>query len=358
MKRRIKRFLLSPKTAVSLIVLNLLASIAALTLPQSAETDPAYFEEWNRESPYTYWLIKALQLDHVFSSLWFISLASLLTIVLAYSVYNQLSALLRGRKREIRRWGGFLFHLGLLVVVLASFYTASFEKRGLLNIIESENYLGDEEPLLVRVYGLFAGKFDPGFRIRLDRFHHSYYETGKLKDLRSDVTLGEGEDEVKATVGINATVNYKGVKLYQSYYRGYALSFLVSNKDEEYYVHYKLDTPGRWTEPYEGESDIPKTEYTVKLSFRPDINKSSFYLNDPMLKLTIERWDKKHFQGVIFPEGEVILPTGEHFKWVGIRNWSGLRLVKSSSTPVALAGFWLMMAGVVMLYMTPEKRVK
>jgi len=355
-RKKIKRILTSPKIVVSLIITTLAASFAGVLIPQSAFRSAQYFENWKADSPFTYALVDLFGLNRVFSSPLFLVLVLLLTLLLCYSVYLQGSVLVKKQKINVRKWGRFLFHVGLLVVLLASMYTLAFQKRGFVQIIESDTYVGDEKSLLAKEVGVFAKGFVPGFRIRLDRFEHSYWEDGSIKELKSLITVSENNSDETVTLAINKTISVKGVKLYQARSYGYTLSFLFKRKNEEkFYTHFNIVTPPKLEKPYDGVSDIPSTGYILRMKFYPDVTKQSFYLNRPALRLTIERGSETR-SGMVYPGQTLALPQGEQLIWTAIRPWSGIRLVESRGTPVVFFGFALLIAGLIVLYLIPQNR--
>lgn len=353
-RKKIKRLLTSPKIIVSLIITTLAASFAGVLIPQSAFRSAQYFENWKTDSPATYALVDLFGLNRVFSSQWFLFLVLLLTLVLSYSVYLQGSVLVKKQRNNVRKWGRFLFHIGLLVVVLASLYTLAFQKRGFVQIIETDTYSGDEQSLLAKELGVFAKGFVPGFRIQLDRVEHSYWEDGAIKELKSLITVSQNGSEETATLGINKTLSVKGITLYQARSYGYTLSFLFKRKNgEAFYTHFNIVTPPKPEKPYDGVSDIPTTGYILRMKFYPDVTKRSFYLNKPSLHLTIERGSETH-SGMVYPGQTIALRQGEQLIWTAIRPWSGIRLVESRGTPVVFFGFALSIAGLIALYFIPQ----
>ncbi len=356
MNKELRQILRSPKIIIVFISITLLASLVGVLIPQSAYNSPQYFENWQVESPYTYFIVDQLGLNRVFSTKWFLILVLILTVLLCNTVYLQFTALIKRRKRGARKWGGFLFHLGLLIVILASFYTLSFQKRGFIQLIEGEIYPGDEKSLLSKELGVFADSFNPGFLIRLNKFEHSYWENGAIKELDSLLTVKENGFEEKVTLGINHTHIYNGVKLYQARDYGYTLYFIFKRKSGDgFYTLFNIDRQSNRVEPSYGITEIPTTPYIIKVKFFPDYTKSSYYLNKPTLDLGVERGVKEVYKGMTFPGQTVLLPDNEGITWTGVRYWSGIRLVQSKGTPIVFIGFGLSIAGLLLLYIIPRK---
>lgn len=75
-----------------------------ITVPQVAGKGPRFFETWKTDSPVLYFLIDLLQLNSVYTSIWFLALISLIAVSLSLTVWDQGAAALRTlryRKRPI-----------------------------------------------------------------------------------------------------------------------------------------------------------------------------------------------------------------------------------------------------------------
>ncbi len=355
--KKLNALLVSPLACLALMAALILASLAGTLLPQVGVESPAYFERWRASGPWGYAFVHALQLDQVFTSVWFLVLVFTMTIALSYSVGRQLVALLRGRRKGARKGGGTLFHVGLLLVILASLHMVAFQKRGFIQLIETDTYLGDEASLLSKNLGVFADGFEPGFSIRLRKLEQAFWDNGRLKKLKSHLTLTGDGPPVDVTLGINRRISYGGVTLYQTNYRGYTISLLLGNGKDAFFTHVSLDIPGSPNEPYVGVSDIPTTPYTVRMKFFPDRTRESHELNKPILKLAVERGGETVFDGAEtpFPGNPIELPSGDRLSWRAVRPWSGIRLVRSAGTPLVFAGFGLLVVGLVMLYIVSPR---
>ena len=102
--QKVKRFLLSRKTVISLICAVGISCLVGSTIPQITTKSPQFFEQWEAGSPGLYYVIDLLQLNQVYTSAWFLILIVLVALSLAYSIYYQLKGLTKSKgpaQREI-----------------------------------------------------------------------------------------------------------------------------------------------------------------------------------------------------------------------------------------------------------------
>ncbi|BCB96018.1 hypothetical protein JZK55_09400 [Dissulfurispira thermophila] len=58
-------------------------------IPQIDDKSPSYFEEWKLKSPQTFYIVDLLQLNRVYTSVWFLTLVFIIMLSLGYSIYQQ-----------------------------------------------------------------------------------------------------------------------------------------------------------------------------------------------------------------------------------------------------------------------------
>ncbi|UCD34446.1 MAG: cytochrome c biogenesis protein ResB, partial [Nitrospiraceae bacterium] len=172
----VKKILISPKTAVSLIVLVLLSCLIGFFVPQIADKSPSFFEQWKDSNAYSYRVVDSLQLNRVFTSPWFLALVLMTALSLTYSLYRQVKRNVihirtqsadhraqteedntlietgrgwinnvfkkRGYREDRRRsngprlvfsknstgrWGSIIFHAGLVLVIISALIVLCFQ---------------------------------------------------------------------------------------------------------------------------------------------------------------------------------------------------------------------------------------
>lgn len=85
-----------PKFIITLIILTFIATLIGVLVPQVGDKSPSYFETWKLSSPKTFYIVNILQLNRVYTSVWFLSLVFIIMLSLGYSIYLMI-------KRNLKR---------------------------------------------------------------------------------------------------------------------------------------------------------------------------------------------------------------------------------------------------------------
>ncbi|MCL4537843.1 MAG: cytochrome c biogenesis protein ResB [Nitrospirae bacterium] len=401
-----------PKFVITLIILTLIATFIGVIVPQVSDKSPSYFEEWKLTSPNTFYIVNLLQLNRVYTSVWFLSLVFIIMLSLGYSLYSQVRRNLKRKdfapllsshwpaaadwdsietktvieqeslirfmrrrryflknrsddilvfsKNSINRWGGVIFHSGLFLIIIAALIGLAFQKRGFVQVMEGEVFSGIHDDFLVKELGVFQKRFDVGFKTQLYKFNHEYWETDQIKDISSSVNIIDKDGKTKEkTINVNSPLKYNGINIYQSFDYGYALTFILKRPDgSETVTHFLLDRPDRRTKPFIGSSDFPRTPYIFKMKFYSDISMNSFRLGKPILYLQVLKGvNNIVFDGLIIP-GNMINIEGNLVKFFNISHWSGLIFAKDIGIVIVYAGFIIAVTGIIIIYMLPYKEIR
>jgi len=396
---KINKFLISPKTIISLIILTLAACLIGFLVPQITDKSPSFFETWQENNIYTYRFVTRLQLHQVYTSYWFLGLVCLIAISLLSSLYAQIkknlnyrlkcgtqnteyrtlntdkirTALHKKRYREqgfinegnkliftknsISRWGSVIFHAGLLLVVISAILVLCFQNRGFVQLIEGDTFVGKESGFIVKSRGALAGEYNTVFYTFLSKLDHTYWETGKLKHLESSLTIVEDKEQTDKKVSINNPLFIKGTNIYQSDDYGYTLSFVLKKLTGEKVVsHFNIDRASNVRKHAIGKSDYPMSPYIVEMKFLPDLEKKSFYLNKPIVYLNIAEGLNNVFSGLVIP-GDAVKIKDDILHFTGVRYWSGLIFVKNPGMSIAYIGFVIVIIGLVIMFLLPYKEI-
>ncbi len=393
-----------PKFVITLIILTLIATFIGVMVPQVSDKSPSYFEEWKLKSPKTFYIVNLLQLNRVYTSAWFLALVFIILLALGYSLYQQIKRnikkrefappaaadwdfidtetvieqeslirFMRGRryflknrsddvlvfsKNSINRWGGVIFHSGLFLIIIAALVGLAFQKRGFVQVMEGEVFSGMHEDFLVKDLGALQQRFDVGFKTRLYKFNHEYWETGQIKDISSSVNIIDKDVKTKEkTINVNSPLKYNGINIYQSFDYGYALTFVLKRPDgSETVTHFLLDRPDRRTKPFVGSTDFPQTPYIFRMKFYPDISMNSYYLGRPILYLEVFTGNNMIFKGLVIP-GDMMDIEGNKVKFEDVRHWSGLIYVKGVDMSIAYIGFFISCIGASIIFLLPYKEI-
>jgi len=415
--QKVKRFLLSRKTVISLICAVGISCLIGSTIPQVTTKTPQFFEAWEAESPKIYYAIDLLQLNQVYTSTWFLVLVALIAFSLTYSIYYQSKVLIKSKapaQRDITegsfkdyltlklvgssglgvgrlaheikgifktngyrpylvtegsryfifgrnrwgRWGGIIFHVGLLFIIVAALYSLTFQKRGFIQLRQTDTFQGKDEDWLVKRLGVFARDFNLGLRVYLNKFTPTYWENDQIKDLESNLTIIDVKGEAKEfLLSPGNPIHFKGTKIYQSTHYGYALGFILKREDgKKVLTHFLLDAQTKKDKPLAGEMDFPTTDYILDMKFYPNLIEPSFYATLPGVDLTVKEKGEERFKGrVLFSQRAWL--NKNPLTFARIHHWTGLIFVKNYGMPLVYLGFALVTLGALLIFMLPYKEV-
>ena len=254
------------------------------------------------------------------------------------------------RKNRWGVWGAFVFHTGLLLLVIAAFLTYILEKRGVVQLIEGDTFLGRTGDFITVENGPWTAGFKPGFRLHLQKFHHAYWDTGDLKELISDIVIYDGAGERHAIIEKGTPVTVGAVRIYQSGYYGYTVKLsLMEGTKEAVPSYFSLDMAARG-KPLVGRSDFPMTGYICDFKFYRDVRGNSPYPRAPLLQVRFFRDDREVKSAALLPGDETVV-EGRRFRFTEVRGWSGLILRENKALPLVYLGFFVSIGGIFMLYM-------
>jgi cytochrome c biogenesis protein len=118
------------------------------------------------------------------------------------------------QKSVYARFGVYVTHLSILVILIGALIGVRFGSKGYVNILEgtSVDSVGSREGRNVQI--------PLGFSVRCDKFTLEYYAgTQRPKAYRSDlVVIDGGQEVVRKSIVVNDPLNYKGFTFYQSSY--------------------------------------------------------------------------------------------------------------------------------------------
>lgn len=407
---KIKRFLTSPSTVISLIIITLITCVIGFFIPQITDKSPSYFELWKERSPYTFRIVDLLQLNKVYTSVWFLLTIFLGMISLGYSIYlqvrrniihdsppkdinisglqalrltvqsldiNEIRRIFKRKryseeltlnnkqkliftKNSIGRWGSVIFHSGIFLIIVSAFITFSFQKRGFVQIIRGDIFSGKDADFQSKDSGVFVRNFDVGFKTHLSLFKHGYQDDGRVKALESSIVIIDNDGKMKRVVlSINEPSVFNGVKIYQSTNYGYTLSFVLRKKDgEDVVTHFNLDMAQKGGRPLTGKTDFPTTDYIFDIKFYPDITRQTFYITKPIVYLTISEAISNNllFSGLLLPKHSIKIKD-DILTFVGITEWSGLIFRENPGIIIAYVGFIFVTTGALFMFGFPYKEV-
>ena len=398
---RLKRFMISRKTVITLIVLILIAVIAGYIFPQRFLTAPEKIEKWVQAHPYLSPISDLLGLDHIYTTFWFAIIVLFFSLSLSISVYDQLKIawrqtfgmggapigrtvelsdekdseivqLLRdkgyfqlGKSNDERRfikhpwgyWGKFLLHLGMAVVIAASLVILLTQKRGSLYLYEGETYIPGGE-WTIEEKGLLAGSFVLPMTIRLVSVVPEFWQTDDLKHLTSiiEFTFPGGKSD-KYELAVNRTLFYNGIKIYQSMDFGEAFFVeFINEKGERNGTILQISKPPDRARAGYHDFRFGWMQYVLKTKYFADAEKKSMDSSNPLLVMRLAS-GRNVISEVHLKKGETGRLGPYTVRLEDVKKWSGIIFVDITGMPGIFSGFFLVIMGSGLAYFTPPREV-
>ncbi len=295
----LKRFFLSKKTIITLILLMLGAILLGYAFPQRFLSSPVELDKWHLANPTLAKLSRALALDHVYTSPWFAVLLALFLVSLCFSTWEQFRLALRksreggaggesfetaanaaelaaglrslgylkiggqdGATRFVRYpwgyWGNFLLHLGIVISIASSLLILLCEKRAVIDLLEGEMHQSGAE-WAKEERGLLAGKLILPDAVRLDRVVPEYYDNDNMRQLTTDFSFVDAAGRAAPfSMHINKSVRYKGLRIFQGKSHGRAFFVKFTGRDgQEHGEVFFLDQPADRNTPTYKDFIVP-----------------------------------------------------------------------------------------------------
>ena len=143
---------------------------------------------------------------------------------------NQVTQFIKGRYKKIQskhagdkyyflsekgkysRFGVYLVHLSVLIIVIGGLMGSFFGFDGYANIVE-----GEQIDAIELRKGTTPLKL--GFKVRCDKFTVDFYENGAPREYRSDLSFFvNGKEVKKGNLLVNHPIKFRGITFYQSSY--------------------------------------------------------------------------------------------------------------------------------------------
>jgi cytochrome c biogenesis protein len=394
----IKRFFLSRKTILSLILLILAAIFIAYIFPQRFSTSYLEMEKWQQTYPAWVPWVDLLGLEHVYSTIWFAVLLFVFLLSLIISTFEQIKisikktfghgitsggknfkvtatkekivtaikkqgyfqiagnhATLKFIKYPWGYWGSVLLHFGIILAIASSLLVALTQKRGLLQLMEGELYVPGS-PWVTEERGLLAGRFILPEAVSLDNVTPEFWETDDLKNLTTTLSFSDPQGRFKRyTLAINQTFNYKGIRVYQS--QGFGDAFFVKLADKRgrnIGIILEIQNPAKRDVAGYANLRSYKMPYLIRAKYFADADKKSMSSTNPLLVMRLV--DK----GKVI--GQVSLKKGESDQLgpytatlVDVSKWAGIIFVNITGMPGIFLGFFIIIIGGGLTYFMPPR---
>jgi len=267
---------------------------------------------------------------------------------------------LAGGKGAFSRFGVFVVHLGVLLLIAGGLAGALFGVRGYVEIAE-----GETSNMLAFRGGKGAETLP--FAIRCDRFTVEYYENGAPKVFRSDLTfIQDGKVVRQGALLVNHPIAFGGLRFYQSSYGvlpggRLALSYVRGNgkaNERETAVGDVFDLPGAEgrVEVLRAENDLMRMGPAVKLSVNSTRGNVQFWVFQ-----NIERI-KEANPGVLaqvpLMNPALFAPYVFSMQKKGERFYTVLQAARDPGVPLVAGGAALLVAGLMITFFFSHRRFR
>lgn len=408
--RAVWHFLASMRLALFLIVSLALAVFAGTLIDQAplpVVADPEAYSQWLDEAAGKYggWTgtLDRLQLFNIFHSAYFRGLLGLLTvniIVCTMSRWRGIWAtVFHTRARATESFLLQAHHSARLETTLPATEAAERLRRALsrarfrvvvdsqpgsIAVFADKNRLSrfgtyfTHLSLVLILVGAMAGGiwgFDnPRFAVaegstrdlglgtalavQLNQFADEYHSDGSPRDFRSEVTLLEHGKPVKAgVIRVNSPMRYKGVAFHQSFF-GQAAVLTIHDESGAVLFSDAVSLSGETAENQRptGSFTIPARDLTVHVS-APAVNGRDSLVLPGEVRVDVFASNLRAVAPRNLTQGEPQVLAGLTFTFEREVRFAGLNVVKDPGMNIIWAACAFMVAGLVMLFYLPRRRL-
>lgn len=273
---------------------------------------------------------------------------------------NEGRRLLYARKGAHGFWGSLAFHVGMCLVLVGALFSAFTRYNG--KIVLTEGF-GMNPQEIVRGLSKEELKRFPLRGIKLERLSPAFKGPFPV-DYNADIFYVDMEDKIhKETVGVNAPLHAGKYQFLLTRY-GFAPRFLLKDLEgkkvsEDVFILAVI------TPEHEDSFQLIRGLFDVKVRFYPDYYKDeknavigtrSRIPRNPVFSLTISR-DGKEIAAGLLPKGEELTFANYRLEFVDLYHWIQLDISKDSGMPFIMAGFFLIVAGLLVRVMLSEKSI-
>lgn len=392
----IRTRLTSRRTAQVLIGFALALVLIAIWVPQQGRASVAEREAWaTRWGPWLAAAVRFLGLDRVFSGPWLIILALALVAMIAAMVQSfrvaaartraapeaspkasalrpdvsadDLRGLLRRKgyvlmsrsadgERYVKYpwgyWGGFVLHVGMVTSLLAILAVVGTEQRGGVGLALGQTFR-PQDAWDVQVRDWTGAGLRLPWDVRLDAVRPTFWPTGELRRLESELTLFTPKESRPVRVGVNSSIVVDGIRIYQDsrFGRAFVVAFTDASGATTQVAMRLLHPPDLSTPSRDTFEDVG-IPFQVDAKYLPDADMDSMASEEPLLTLRLRKGAR-----VV---GEARLRAGQEARLgpyraalVAFPWWSRIIAVSQRGVPLLSLGFALILVGGAFVYLTP-----
>ncbi len=244
------------------------------------------------------------------------------------------------RRFGVALWGGWVLHVGLLVVIAAIAVQQAFHDEGRLELAVGESAaLSSPGAVFGRERGFLAPRAPPDLEVGLLSFDPYLHQRGYAPDRASVLQLrAEGGEPVRAAVDRADGVRAGAVTVYQAIPDGLALVVEVAGLGVRS-VHLHPEGDRRAAAEVADPSGRP-ARFTVD---------SEHAIHDPAGTGALEVALESRGERVALTPGAPFAFGGRAARLVAVGRWAGFTYARSPGMPGIFAGFAVVLAGALLL---------
>lgn len=264
-------------------------------------------------------------------------------------------------KGKVGFWGSMIFHLGLLVIIIAAIITSLTLFTGEMVLTKGYIYTLDKEGLLrtnrIPIFGANLPKGD----IMLTEWEAVYKDDKFPVDYIAKVKVGDKGDFFTKEIRVNDPMKYKGFQYNIDNY-GFNPSFLVKGKDGKIILDAEVLLMTRRGQ--EDSFDIPDTDYKIYTVFYPDFimtkkgprNKSEIP-RTPVFLLKVNKGGKIIGEGIVPKSGEAEI-GGLKISFYDLKPWVHVLVSRDYGANFMFAGFIFIAVGLLIRFVFYDRGLK
>ena len=347
--------LASTRLAFVLIAILVLFLILSALIPQRDISENQILD-WQEFLDDNYSVVDKLGLDRIYYTPAFFIVLGLLAINLLYgnikrfrSVYNAERTLLK-----TRHLGSILFHLSLLLVLVAVILNFLYKYDGVLAITEGQSLMDRPESYHREFRGpLYADEYNR-FTLNLTDLGHSNEDTSTLGRVAS-IAIHTTGSNYEAKISTNHPFEWRELEFHYGLKSGFSPEVLLTDPEGNVLFRSFVRIAHRMENGDHVHQDfivVPDCNLHLEIEVKPDQA-----VLDAAYQITVSQNSILLYSGTV-TSADTIAFSDYKFTIPRLRQWCYIDVVKSPYLNLVFLGFWSALAGLTLGFVSRLKRTK
>ena len=266
-------------------------------------------------------------------------------------------------KGRYSRFGVYLVHLSVLIILIGGLMGSFFGFDGYINIVEGEQI--DAIEVRKRTTPLKLG-----FDVRCDKFMVNFYDNGAPKEYRSELSFSvNGKEMEKKNLLVNHPIKFKGMTFYQSSYGeipgNKARLKIVWHKNANETIDIEAEKGKSYPLPgNEGQFKVLKVDANLRgmmgpaalISIRPSKGEETHFWVFQNWDTLQTRFPKQMLQSPML-NASSFKPYTFYLQGLESKFYTGLQVNKDPGVSIVWIGCFLMIGGFFVTFFMSHRRV-